>query len=144
MKATKKTRESRLQDALRSVKDWKAGKAKLRAWEVDAAGNRRMSYQSYEEYRGEKQRGRKLRAIREQLGLSQSRFAHAMRTSVRTLQGWEVGKSVPTPAVVLAGLLRDSVDVRRRLRAEAGGGKPARAGGGGTARAGSAGVTRNL
>ena len=113
MKATKKTRESRLQDALRSVKDWKAGKAKLRT-------------------------------IREQLGLSQSRFAHAMRTSVRTLQGWEVGKSVPTPAVVLAELLRDSEDVRHRLMAEAAGWKSARAGGGGTARAGSAGVTRNL
>ena len=119
MKMAKKTRHGQLETALRSVKDWKAGRAKLRTWEVDAAGNRRMSYQSYEEYQREKQSGKKLKTIREQMGLSQSRFAHALRTSVRTLQGWEVGKSVPTPAVVLAELLRDSEDVRHRLMAEA-------------------------
>ncbi len=110
-----------MEEALRSVKTWKTGKTKLRTWELDAAGHRRMSYQSYEEYQREKQRGKKLKTIREQMGLSQNRFAHAMRTSVRTLQGWEVGKSVPTPAVVLAELLRDSEDVRRRLMREAAG-----------------------
>jgi DNA-binding transcriptional regulator YiaG len=114
-KARTKTREERLEAAHQSVKAWKAGKAKLRTWRVDDAGNREASYQSYEEYRKEKQAGKKLQAIRRGLGLSQRNFSQVMRISVRTLQGWEAGKSVPTPALVLAELLRDSKDVRRRL-----------------------------
>ena len=114
-KAATKTREQRLETALRNVKDWKAGKTKLRSWELDAAGNRQATYQSYEEYAREKQSGEKLKTIRQELGLSQKGFADALRTSVRTLQGWELGKSVPTPALVLAELLRDSQDVWRRL-----------------------------
>jgi hypothetical protein len=43
-----------LEEGLQSVKDWHSGKVKLRTWEVDASGNRRMFYQSYEEYRDEK------------------------------------------------------------------------------------------
>lgn len=114
-KTAKKSHLEQLEEGLQSVKDWQAGKVKLRTWELDAVGNRRMFYQSYEEYCKEKDAGQKLRDIRHQLGLSQSQFAKVMRTSVRTLQGWEVGKSLPTPALVLAELLRDSQDVRRRL-----------------------------
>src|SRR5690606_40902928 len=110
-----------LEKGLQSVKDWQAGKADLRTWEVDSAGNRRMFYQSYEEYREEKDAGKRLRDIRHQLGMSQGQFAKVMRTSVRTLQGWEIGKSLPTPALVLAELLRDSQDVRRRLMGSASG-----------------------
>ncbi len=113
-----KTREQRLADALESVKSWKAGKSKLRTWEV-GNGNRSVTYQSYSEYKQEKQAGAKIKEIRKKLGLSQKHFAEAMRTSVRTLQGWEIGKSIPTPALVLAELLRDSQDVRRRLMSPA-------------------------
>ncbi len=109
-----KTREQRLADALESVKTGKTGKSKLRTWEVES-GSRRVTYQSYSEYKQEKQAGEKIKEICKELGLSQRRFAEAMRTSVRTLQGWEIGKSVPPPALVLAELLRDSQDVRRRL-----------------------------
>lgn len=118
-KDVKKTHLEQLEAGLQSVKDWQAGKVKLRTWEVDASGNRRMFYQSYEEYRDEKDAGKRLRDIRHQLGMSQSQFAKVMRTSVRTLQGWEIGKSLPTPVLVLAELLRDSQDVRRRLMAGA-------------------------
>jgi DNA-binding transcriptional regulator YiaG len=118
-KVTTKPREQRLEAALKNAKDWKAGKTKLRTWEIDAAGSRMMTYQSYEEYKQEKQAGEKLKSIRQELGLSQKTFAFALRTSVRTLQGWEIGKSVPTPALVLAELFRDSQDVRRRLMAGA-------------------------
>ena len=115
---TKTIRTERLKTALQSVKDWKSGKTKLRSWKLDDAGHRQMFYQSYEEYQKEKQPGEKLKGICQELGVSQKNFAHAMRTSVRTLQGWEIGKNVPTPALVLAELLRDSRDVRKRLMPE--------------------------
>jgi len=99
---------------LESLKEWRAGKIKLRTWEFDEAGNRRMFYQSYEDYLA-RDRGQVLKSIREDLGLSQGIFARVIRTSARTLQGWEVGKSVPTPVLLLAELLRDSKDVRKRL-----------------------------
>jgi DNA-binding transcriptional regulator YiaG len=115
MTKIKKTRLQRLETALKSVEDWHAGKAKLRTWEMDASGNRRMFYQSHDEYQLEKERGKALKLIREELGLSQGIFAKVIRTSARTLQGWEAGKNVPTPVLVLVELLRDSEDVRKRL-----------------------------
>lgn len=50
-KTAKKTHLEQLEEGIQSVKDWRAGKVKLRTWELDAVGNRRMFYQSYEEYR---------------------------------------------------------------------------------------------
>ena len=41
-----------------------------------------------------------IKAIREQTGLSQAKFAHAAGIPVRTLQQWEQGKSSPAPYVV--------------------------------------------
>lgn len=42
-----------------------------------------------------------IRAIREQLNLSQAVFANRLKTSVRTLQGWEQGKTKPNPQAAL-------------------------------------------
>ncbi|QMT39823.1 helix-turn-helix domain-containing protein [Neisseria shayeganii] len=42
-----------------------------------------------------------IRAIREQLNLSQAVFAAKLRTSVRTYQGWEQGKTRPNPQAAL-------------------------------------------
>lgn len=42
-----------------------------------------------------------VKAIREKLNLSQAVFTRKLRTSVRTYQGWEQGKSVPNPQAIL-------------------------------------------
>lgn len=42
-----------------------------------------------------------IKAIRHQLKLSQSVFASKLRTSVRTYQGWEQGKSKPNAQAIL-------------------------------------------
>ncbi|WP_439238413.1 helix-turn-helix domain-containing protein [Lonepinella sp. BR2919] len=42
-----------------------------------------------------------VKTIREKLNLSQAVFAKKLRTSVRTYQGWEQGKSKPNPQAVL-------------------------------------------
>ena len=42
-----------------------------------------------------------VKAIREKLNLSQAVFAHRLRTSVRTYQGWEQGKTKPNPQAAL-------------------------------------------
>lgn len=42
-----------------------------------------------------------IRALRESLNLSQAVFAAKLRTSVRTYQGWEQGKTRPNPQAAL-------------------------------------------
>lgn len=42
-----------------------------------------------------------IRAIREGLNMSQAVFAGKLRMSVRTLQGWESGKTRPNPQAAL-------------------------------------------
>lgn len=42
-----------------------------------------------------------VKAIRQKLKLSQSVFANRLRTSVRTYQGWEQGRTKPNPQAVL-------------------------------------------
>ena len=42
-----------------------------------------------------------VKAIREKLNLSQAVFAQKLRTSVRTYQGWEQGKTKPNPQAAL-------------------------------------------
>jgi putative transcriptional regulator len=43
---------------------------------------------------------RKVREIREQLGLTQSQFAHTFGLALRSLQEWEQGRRMPDMAVV--------------------------------------------
>jgi putative transcriptional regulator len=60
-----------------------------------------------------------VRAIREQLGLSQSELANVLQVSKRTLQNWEQGRRGPTGAAqtLLRVMQREPNAVRRALRA---------------------------
>ncbi|HDL3900822.1 TPA: helix-turn-helix domain-containing protein, partial [Mannheimia haemolytica] len=50
-----------------------------------------------------------VKAIRAKLNLSQAVFAKRLRTSVKTYQGWEQGKSTPNPqATILLRLVEQS------------------------------------
>ncbi|MGX2974506.1 helix-turn-helix domain-containing protein [Ursidibacter arcticus] len=57
-----------------------------------------------------------VKAIRERLNLSQAVFARKLRTSVRTYQGWEQGKTKPNPqATLLLKMVEQSPQVFERL-----------------------------
>ena len=52
------------------------------------------------------------KAVREQIGLSQSEFARLMRVSVKTLQNWEQHRRTPTgPAAALLKIMASAPDV---------------------------------
>lgn len=52
------------------------------------------------------------KAVREQIGLSQSEFAQLMRVSVKTLQNWEQHRRHPTgPAAALLKIVSTAPDV---------------------------------
>lgn len=53
-----------------------------------------------------------VKAVREQIGLSQSEFARLMRVSVKTLQNWEQHRRSPTgPAAALLQIVLTAPDV---------------------------------
>lgn len=53
-----------------------------------------------------------VKAVREQIGLSQSEFARLMRVSVKTLQNWEQHRRNPTgPAAALLKIVLTAPDV---------------------------------
>ena len=55
------------------------------------------------------------KAVREQIGLSQSEFARLMRVSVKTLQNWEQHRRNPTgPAAALLKIMSSAPDVALR------------------------------
>ncbi len=52
------------------------------------------------------------KAVREQIGLSQSEFAQLMQVSIKTLQNWEQHRRNPTgPAAALLKIMRNAPDV---------------------------------
>lgn len=52
------------------------------------------------------------KAVREQIGLSQSEFARLMRVSVKTLQNWEQRRRNPTgPAAALLKIMSTAPDL---------------------------------
>ncbi len=52
------------------------------------------------------------KAVREQIGLSQSEFARLMRVSVKTLQNWEQHRRNPTgPAAALLKIMSSAPEV---------------------------------
>src|SRR4051794_13920460 len=52
------------------------------------------------------------KAVREQIGLSQSEFARLMQVSVKTLQNWEQHRRNPTgPAAALLKIVSSAPDV---------------------------------
>ena len=55
------------------------------------------------------------KAVREQIGLSQSEFARLMRVSVKTVQNWEQHRRHPTgPAAALLKIMSSAPDVALR------------------------------
>lgn len=55
------------------------------------------------------------KAVREQIGLSQSEFARLMRVSVKTLQNWEQHRRSPTgPAAALLKIVATAPEVALR------------------------------
>lgn len=53
-----------------------------------------------------------VKAVREQIGLSQSEFARLMRVSIKTLQNWEQHRRNPTgPAAALLKIVLNAPDV---------------------------------
>ena len=60
-----------------------------------------------------------VRAIREQLGLSQTAFAKAYRIPLATLKGWEQGRRQPdaTAAAYLSVIAQLPAEARRVLKA---------------------------
>jgi putative transcriptional regulator len=53
-----------------------------------------------------------VKAVREQIGLSQSEFARLMQVSVKTLQNWEQHRRNPTgPAVALLNIVKAAPEV---------------------------------
>lgn len=53
-----------------------------------------------------------VKAVREQIGLSQGEFARLMQVSIKTLQNWEQHRRNPTgPAAALLKIVRTAPDV---------------------------------
>jgi putative transcriptional regulator len=56
-----------------------------------------------------------VKAVREQIGLSQSEFARLMRVSIKTLQNWEQHRRSPTgPAAALLKIVLSAPEVALR------------------------------
>jgi DNA-binding transcriptional regulator YiaG len=106
-------------DQSEMVNNWrkfKDGKLKLRTWAIDAKLKKRtMTLKGIDNIR--KERAEKLKEIRStKLKVCQRELAKALHVSVRTLQGWEIGKSLPPePVMLLIQLISDMPEVRKRL-----------------------------
>ena len=100
----------------RELEDFQAGKIKFRTWRLDPKTRRRtMSYKGIAELRQEKAGALKAMRMKE-LKMSQTELARVIRVSPRTLQGWEIGRSmIPEPVLILVRLLRDLPNVRKKL-----------------------------
>jgi len=112
MKKTKSD-QSEMANNWRKFKD---GKLKLRTWTYQCEIEKRtMRLKGIEDIR--KERAEKLKDFRaRKLKVSQSDLAIALHVSVRTLQGWEIGKSLPPePVMLLVELINDMPEVRGRL-----------------------------
>ncbi len=113
---TNKTKISNSNSMLKDWKEFKAGRVKLRTWKIDSKTNKRtMSYTGIDDLRIEK--ANRLKDLRSnELKLSQSQLAQAIHVSPRTLQGWEIGRSiVPEPVLILIQLMKELPEIRKRL-----------------------------
>lgn len=79
-----------LKEGLEAAEQYLQGKITLRAIEAEIPENGAAAISPEE-----------IRAIRESLNFSQAVFAHKLRCSVRTYQGWEQGKTRPNPQAAL-------------------------------------------
>jgi len=101
---------------LKGWESFKAGRVKLRTWTVNRKnGERTLSYTGIETLRNK--RAEALRTLRsKELKMSQTELAQAIHVSVRTLQGWEIGRSlVPEPVMILVKILRKHPEIKKEL-----------------------------
>lgn len=103
-------------DLFTAWEDFKAGRVKLRTWTVNKkTGERTLSYTGIEDLR--KKRAETLRVLRsKELKMSQAGLSQAIHVSVKTLQGWEIGRSqVPEPIMLLVRLLKKDTEIKKEL-----------------------------
>ncbi|MCL5033552.1 MAG: helix-turn-helix domain-containing protein [Bacteroidetes bacterium] len=103
-------------DILKGWENFKAGRVKLRTWTVNRkTGERTLSYTGIDDLR--KSRAAALRTLRsKELKMSQAELAQAIHVSVRTLQGWEIGRSlVPEPVMLLVKVLKKHPEIKKEL-----------------------------
>lgn len=103
-------------EILNSWRNFKNGKEKLRVTRIDPKTKKRtVSLKGIEEIKEE--RKEELKKIRKEfLKLSQKDMATAIHVSTRTLQGWEIGRSlIPEPVILLVRLMKDIPEVKKRL-----------------------------
>jgi DNA-binding transcriptional regulator YiaG len=88
---------------------------KYRVTRFDRGGKPHVSNMTERQLR--KFRAKRLQSIRKDaLGLSQKAFAQAVGVNVRTLQDWEMGRSImPKPVEIILSLMRDMPSVRKKL-----------------------------
>lgn len=79
---------SELVEGIESYREFQQGKITLKTVEVEIPEPLDITAEE-------------IKSIRESLQLSQAVFARKLRTSVRTYQGWEQGKTRPNPQAVL-------------------------------------------
>ena len=80
-------------------------------------GTRTTFAESGPEEKFRRERLKLFKAIRADLGLSQSGMAAALHVSTKSIQGWEIGNPIPEPILILTQLLHDLPEVRKRLLA---------------------------
>lgn len=73
----------------------------LTAMEEFLDGKRTLKMETLARHEPLEMQAEEIKAIREELNLSQALFALKLRTSVRTYQGWEQGKSKPNQQAML-------------------------------------------
>ena len=103
-------------DLFTAWENFKAGRVKLRTWTVNKkTGQRTLSYTGIEDLR--KKRAETLRVLRSrELKMSQAELAQAIHVSVRTLHGWEIGRSlVPEPVILLVKVLKKHPEIKKEL-----------------------------
>jgi DNA-binding transcriptional regulator YiaG len=107
--------KTQLEQALKNAKAYKAGKVKFRTTVVAKDGTRTTFAESGPEEKIRRERLNLFKAMRADLGLSQSGMATALRVSTKSIQGWEIGNPIPEPIFILTQLMHDLPEVRKRL-----------------------------
>jgi DNA-binding transcriptional regulator YiaG len=109
--------KAQLERALQDAKAYKAGKVKFRTTTIAKDGTPTTFSESGPEEKIRRERLMLFKAMRRDLGLSQSEMAAALHVSIKSVQGWEIGNPIPEPILILVQLLHDLPEVRKRLLA---------------------------
>jgi DNA-binding transcriptional regulator YiaG len=117
MKKKIPTLKPQLDQGLKDIKAYKAGKLKFRTTIVAKDGARTTWQESGPEEKKRRDRLVHFKKMRADLGLSQSEIASALHVSTKSVQGWEIGNPIPEPLMILTELLHDLPAVRKKLLA---------------------------